>query len=145
MHTWLQNNYFFYLYFISDVIFVKPVIKKYWLVFFVDRRYSYWFINHRLIPPWWADDQHRPAMLEHRFVPDLPLPKIPTTIDLRVIDLVSSTVWWEAEIKPDTTIIRIVVALKPRNVRLNSSQFRYQLSFSNSLGLMCLVVTRKAT
>ena len=45
----------------------------------------------------WANDQHRPAGFESRFVPDLPIPLIPTLIGLRVIDLVSNPVWWEAE------------------------------------------------
>ena len=45
----------------------------------------------------WADDQHSPAKLEPRLVPDLPLTRIPTIIDLQVIDLVSNPVWLEAE------------------------------------------------
>ena len=44
----------------------------------------------------WADEQHRQAGFESRFVPDLPLPFIPTLIGLRAFDLVSSRVWWEA-------------------------------------------------
>ena len=44
-----------------------------------------------------ADDQHRPAGFEPRLLSDLPLPQIPTINDLRIIDLVSSPVWWEAE------------------------------------------------
>ena len=44
----------------------------------------------------WAHEQHRPAGFESRFVPDLPLPFIPTLIGLRAFDLVSSRVWWEA-------------------------------------------------
>ena len=37
-----------------------------------------------------------PAGFESRLVPDLPFPFIPTLIGLRVFDLVSSPVWWEA-------------------------------------------------
>ena len=44
----------------------------------------------------WADEQHRPTGFESQFVPDLPLPCIPTLIGLRAFDLVSSPVWWEA-------------------------------------------------
>ena len=44
----------------------------------------------------WADEQHRQAGFESQFVPDLPLPFIPTLIGLRAFDLVSSRVWWEA-------------------------------------------------
>ena len=44
----------------------------------------------------WADEQHRQAGFESRFLPDLPLPFIPTLIGLRAFDLVSSRVWWEA-------------------------------------------------
>ena len=45
----------------------------------------------------WADDQHRSAGLEPRLVLNLSLPQTPTIIDPRVIDFVSSPVWWKAE------------------------------------------------
>ena len=44
----------------------------------------------------WVDEQHRLAGFESRLVPDLPLPFIPTLIDLQAFDLASSPVWWEA-------------------------------------------------
>ena len=45
----------------------------------------------------WVDELHRPVGFELRFVPDLPIPLIPTLIGLRVIDLVSRPVLWKAE------------------------------------------------
>ena len=44
----------------------------------------------------WVNERHRPAGFEPWIVPDLSIPLIPTLIGLRVIDLVSSSVWWEA-------------------------------------------------
>ena len=44
----------------------------------------------------WADDQHSPAGLEPRLVTDRPT-LTPSIIDLRIIDLLSSPVWLEAE------------------------------------------------
>ena len=52
----------------------------------------------------WADEQHRRAGFESRFVPDLPLPFIPTLIGLRAFDLVSSRVWWEAATNTTTAM-----------------------------------------
>ena len=42
----------------------------------------------------WADDHQSPAGLEPRLVPDLTTHLIPTIINLRIIDLVSSPVSW---------------------------------------------------
>ena len=54
---------------------------------------------------WWVDEQHRPAGLESRLVPDLSFPFIPALIGLRAFDLVSSPVWWEAA----TNIIHTII------------------------------------
>ena len=55
------------------------------------------FVNRCDYSPKSINDQYSQAALEPQLVPDLPLSKTPTIIDLRVINFVSSPVWWEAE------------------------------------------------
>ena len=88
----------------------------------------------------WVDEQHRPAGLESRLVPDLPLPYIPTLIGLRAFEHVSSHVWWEAATnkqKSDPVIFipRILFCWAGRSYSSAEEYSRCILSLTDKAGL----------